>query len=101
MLDCVDKGFISDGMIDELPLRVWVGAVCTGGIDVNKPRMRVVLAAAAALAPAPGGFTVADYAARVRVMTEQEVYTVRQAAYDLRKLRGKNLAIKPGKTRNA
>jgi hypothetical protein len=50
-------------------------------------------------APAPGGFTVADFAARVRSMTGQESYTVRQAAYDLRKLRGKSLALKPGRSR--
>ena len=32
-------------------------------------------------------------------MTGQAGYTIRQAAYDLRKLRGKGLAVKPGKTR--
>ncbi len=32
-------------------------------------------------------------------MTGQVGYTIRQAAYDLRKLRGKNLAVKPGRTR--
>ena len=32
-------------------------------------------------------------------MTGQTSYTVRQAAYDLRKLRGKDLVHKPGRTR--
>ncbi len=32
-------------------------------------------------------------------MTGHEGYTIRQAAYDLRKLRGKNLVIKPGRSR--
>jgi hypothetical protein len=99
MLDCADTGFIPDGLLDELPLPARIGAIRTGGIDLNRPRMRAALAAAAALAPAPGGFTVADFAARVRAMTGQETYTVRQAAYDLRKLRGKDLAVKPGKSR--
>ena len=99
MLDCIDTGFIPDGMLDELPLPVQSGSTRTGGIDLNKPRTRAVLAAAAALAPAPGGFTVADFAARVQAMTGQESYTARQAAYDLRKLRGKNLAVKPGRSR--
>ena len=99
MLDCVDTGFIPDGTLDELPLPAQSGASRIGGIDLNKPRMRAALAAAAALAPAPGGFTVADLAARVQAMTGQDAYTIRQAAYDLRKLRGKNLAVKPGKTR--
>ena len=69
------------------------------GIDLNKPRIRAALAAALALAPAPGGFTVAQHAARVRQITGHDGYTTRQAAYDLRKLRGKQLISKPGRTR--
>jgi hypothetical protein len=99
MLDCVDTGFLPDGMLDELALPSQIGAVRTGGIDLNKPRGRVVLAAALALAIAPGGFTVAGFAAKVREMTGQNGYTIRNAAYDLRKLRGKHLADKPGRTR--
>ncbi len=45
-----------------------------------------------------GGFTVADLAAKVNANTGEH-YTVRQAAYDLRKLRGKGLVRKPGRTR--
>ncbi len=54
-----------------------------------------------ALAVAPDGFTVADLAAKVHSLTgaTSQDYTVRQAAYDLRKLRGKHLVIKPGRTR--
>ena len=66
---------------------------------MNKPRIRAALSAALALAPAPGGFTAAEHAARVRQITGQDGYTIRQAAYDLRKLRGKQLVDKPGKTR--
>ncbi len=99
MLDCVDAGFIPGGMLDELPLPSQIGATRTGGIDLNKPRSRAVLAAALALAIAPGGFTVADFAAKVRDMTGQAGYTIRNAAYDLRKLRGKHLAGKPGRSR--
>ena len=43
-----------------------------------------------ALAVAPDGFTVADIAAQVRTHTGGE-YSVRQAGYDLPKLRGKQL----------
>ena len=75
------------------------GGTRVGGIDVNKPRTRAVLAAALALAIAPGGFTVADFTAKVRAMTGQAGDTTRNAAYDLRKLRGKHLAGKPGRTR--
>jgi len=98
-LDCVDTGFLPDGTLDQLPQPAQVGATRVGGIDLNKPRMRAVLAAVLTLTPAPGGFTVADLAAKVTAMTGQERYTIRQAAYDLRKLRGKNLLIKPGRSR--
>src|SRR5207302_2896776 len=82
-----------------LPLPAQIGAARIGGIDLNKPRIRAALGAAAALAPAPGGFSVADFAARVQAMTGHESYTIRQAAYDIRKLRGKDLAAKPGRSR--
>jgi len=55
--------------------------------------MRAVLAATAALAASPQGFTVGQLAAKVRDRHDHD-YTVRQAAYDLRKLRAKQLVIK-------
>lgn len=60
--------------------------------------MRRALAAALALAAAPAGFTVAEFTAKVQAMTGQtrDGYMIRQAAYDLRKLRGKDLIAKPG-----
>jgi hypothetical protein len=60
-----------------------------------------VLQAVLALAPAPGGFTVAQPAAKVQQQTGQTNadYTARQAAYDLKKLRGKDLVVKPGRSR--
>jgi hypothetical protein len=98
-LDCADISFLPDGILDELPLPSQIGAVRTGGIDLNKPRARAALAAALALAPAPHGFTAAEFAARVCQMTRHDGYTTRQAAYDLRKLRGKKLISKPGRSR--
>ena len=98
-LDCADIGFLPDGVLDELPLPARAGPRRIAGIDLNKPRIRAALAAALALAPAPGGFTVAEHAARVRQITGHDGYTTRQAAYDLRKLRGKQLVDKPGRTR--
>jgi hypothetical protein len=94
-LDCVDVTFLPDGILDELPVPSQIGATRVGGIDLNKPRIRQALAAVLALSAAPGGFTVADLAAKVRAMTGQADYTIRQAAYDLRKLRDKRLVDKP------
>jgi hypothetical protein len=101
MLDCIDVGFLPDGILDQLPTPSQVGATRVGGIDLNRPRIRAALTAVLALAIAPDGFTVADLADKVRSLTGQAHtdYTVRQAAYDLRKLRGKHLVVKPGRTR--
>ena len=98
-LDCVDISFLADGTLDELPLPSRLGATRIGGIDLNKPRIRAALAAALALAAAPRGFTVAEFTAKVHAMTGHAGYTIRQAAYDLRKLRGKDLIVKPGRSR--
>jgi hypothetical protein len=99
-LDCADVGFLPDGILDQLPLPAQVGAVRTGGIDLNKPRIRAVLTAALALAAAPRGFTVADLAAKVRTLPGHGGYTTRQAAYDIRKLRGKHLAVRQDRSRS-
>ncbi|GBE68347.1 hypothetical protein MFM001_48090 [Mycobacterium sp. MFM001] len=100
-LDCVDTGFLDDGILDELPAGSTLGASRVGGVDLNKPRMHEALRAALALAPAPNGFTVAEFAAKVHALTgvDHSGYSVRQAAYDLRKLRGKQLVDKPGRSR--
>jgi len=101
MLDCVDVAFLPDGILDQLPAPSQIGATRVGGIDVNRPRMRNALTAVLALAVAPDGFTVADLATKVRSLTgtAETDYTIRQAAYDLRTLRGKHLLVKPGRAR--
>jgi hypothetical protein len=101
MLDCVDVGFIADGVLDDLPLPSHLGATRLGGIDMNKPRARAVMAAAGALSVAPDGFTVADFAAKLNAMGNLAGtdYSVRQAAYDIRKLRAKRLVVKPDHSR--
>src|SRR6266498_4396111 len=98
-VDCVDIGFLSDGVLDDLPRASRVGAVRVSGIDLNKPRIHAALTAVLALATAPSGFTVGQLVAKVHTMTGHTDYTVRQAAYDLRKLRGKRLIDKPGRSR--
>ncbi len=98
-LDCADISFLPDGILGQLPLPSRLGATRTGGIDLNKPRIHATLRAALALTAAPRGFTVAEFTAKVATMTGQAGYTTRQAAYDIRKLRGKGLADKPGRSR--
>jgi hypothetical protein len=98
-LDCVDHTFIGDDLLDRLPTPTQLGATHVGGIDLNKPRIRAALSAVLALSVTSGGFTVAEFTTKVHAMTGNVGYTIRQAAYDLRKLRGKELIAKPGRTR--
>jgi hypothetical protein len=89
-LDCVDTGYLADGVLDQLPTGTRLGATHVGGVDLNKQRMRDALRAALALVPAPTGFTVGDFADKLHAITgtSDAEYTIRQAGYDLRKLRG-------------
>jgi hypothetical protein len=100
-LDCASVGFLSDHILDHLPASTQIGRTRVGGINLDSARMRAALAAVAALSPAPNGFTVAELATKVHAMTGQseDQYTIRQAAYDLRKLRAKDLVVKPGRSR--
>ena len=59
LLDCVEVGFLPDGILDQLPAPSKLAATRVGGIDLNRPRARAALAATLALAVAPAGFTVA------------------------------------------
>ena len=100
-LYCMDAAFVSDNTLDELPKPSQVGHTRVGGIDMNKTRTRAVLSAALALAFSPDGFTAGQFAATVQSMQHDADlgYSARRAAYDLKKLRGKDLISKIPKSR--
>lgn len=97
--DCVHASFVTDQALDQLPQPAWLGRTRLGGIDINRPRARAALSAALALAACPGGFTAARFTAKVQAITGDTGYTARQAAYDIRKLRAKNLIVRSGRSR--
>jgi hypothetical protein len=99
-LSCVDQCFVADGTLEQLPAPSQVGKTKVGGIDFNKPRMRWVAEAVLALSPSPGGFTASELAHQVRALSRQgeSEYGVRRAAYDLKKLRGKQIVCRIAKT---
>jgi hypothetical protein len=99
VVDCVDVTFIPDGILDRLHQPSIIGATRVGGVDINTVRARTTLHAALALSAKPDGFSVADLAAKVHTITGDGNYTIRQAAYDLRKLRAHHLVDKPGRGR--
>jgi hypothetical protein len=71
------------------------------GMDLNKARNRHAVDAVVGLATQPGGFTLRELAHAVRSRSgwSQRKYAVRQAAYDLAKLRSKKLVKRRDKSR--
>jgi len=98
---CIAASCIADTTLETLPTSSQVGQVRVGGIDLNQPRMRAVLEAVISFTTAPNGFRASDIAAKVREITgySETHYPSRKAAYDLKKLRGKNIIRKVGKSR--
>jgi hypothetical protein len=100
-LSCINQCFIGDEMLERLPLPSRVGKSMVGGIDLNKPRLRHVTEAIIALSASPDGFTASALADQVRALGNQSLsaYGPRQAAYDLKRLRGKQIVRRIGSTR--
>jgi DNA-binding transcriptional ArsR family regulator len=102
-LSCIDQCFIADSMLEELPAPSSVGKTKVGGIDLNKARIRWVVEAVIALSISPSsqGFTASELARQVRLLSNQAEsdYGPRRAAYDLKKLRAKNIVQRIGQTR--
>lgn len=97
----IEAPFLSATTWDSWSTPGQVGRCRVGGLCLEKPRMRAVLAGIVAVAPAPTGFTASDLAAVVCSQTGQarSDYGPTRAAYDIKKLRGKNLVVKIGKSR--
>ena len=90
---------ISGQTLEPLPTPSQVGKTRVGEVDFNKARMRHVTQAVIALSASPGGFTASQLAARVRDCGECN-YRARQAAYDLKEFRGKELVRRVVQTRD-
>jgi hypothetical protein len=97
----LDRAFISDDLLERLPVPSRVGNTRVGGVDIGAPRMRLVLEAVMALALAPHGFTAGELAHQVQAMGGPTMrdYDARRAAYDVKKLRGKDLIAKVAQSR--
>ena len=92
VLQAAHASFLEERLLDTLPQPERSGARRLAGVDLQKARMRRVSEAVIALAPKPGGFTLQELAGKVaRMPGAGGCYSVRQAAYDLGKLRGKKL----------
>ena len=100
-LHILDSAFITDDTLDSLGARGQVGKSVTAGIDLNQARIRAVLAAVVQLAATPADFSASDLACKVQqhLGNSQPPYLPRHAAYDLKKLRGKQWVTKVGNSR--
>jgi hypothetical protein len=93
--------FLDEGAFDTLALPSERGNKRLAGVDLNKSRMRTVVEAMVALSPKPDGFTTADLALQVRERAgwKPEQYSARLAAYDLAKIRGKDIVQRVHRSR--
>jgi len=100
-LVAVDQCTLPDDEFDTVANPGQLGSHRTTGIDLNKPRMRAVLEAVVALSVLPNGFAASDVASKVREIIDLSPfdYLPRHAAYDLRKLRGKQWLHRIGNSR--
>src|SRR6266850_1507786 len=100
-LSLIDQCFISAESLQELPKPSVVGKAKVGGIDFNKERMRRAGEAVLALAASASSFTASCLAEQVCSATGQtsSEYGPRHAAYDLKKLRAKNMVQRIGRSR--
>ena len=99
-LSCMDQCFVAGMDVESLPSHSVVGSTHVGGIDLNRPRIWRVVRALLALSAHPRGFTASQLARHVRSQSGKEFeYGSRQAAYDLKKFRGKAIVQRIGKSR--
>lgn len=101
VVQCADSATLDDGTYESLPEPSVVGAARVTGINLASARIVAVMESVVVLSTQPGGFTSGDLAIQVqeRLGVSAEDYQPRQAAYDLKKLRGKTLVCKIGKSR--
>ncbi len=92
-LQAAHVGFLDAGQFERWAQPSQRGNRRLAGLDLNKARNRTVIAAVSGLATQPEGFTTAQVAQAVQDRTgwTPDRYSPRRAAYDLAKLRGKDL----------
>jgi hypothetical protein len=101
VLCSVDAAFVDCETWEHLSRPSLLGDTSVAGLDLTRPRTRAVIQAILALASHPQGFTASDCAVQVNAILKSQstAYQPRHAAYDLKKLRAKNLVLKVEGTR--
>lgn len=99
-LACVEVCSVRGDTWEHLRQLSCVGTTRVPGVDISKPRMHLFIEAVIALAAKPKGFSIKELAAKVREIggSTHPAYSTSQAAFDLRKLRGKSFLLKVPKS---
>ena len=97
-LQAIDMCWINEADLDDFGQGGRLGNTRVGGIDLRAVRSRQVIKALMRLALNPHGFRIGNLAAEINRQRLENMpeYTVRQAAYDLRKFRMKGIVEKKG-----
>jgi hypothetical protein len=90
---------LDDGSLKDLISPTNKGKSRLAGVDINKERTQAVMESVLTLSMKPCGYNICDIAAKMNERLAMKNYTSRNAAYDLRKFRGKGLVKKLKGTR--
>jgi hypothetical protein len=96
-LHCSHVSLLNDGSFERLSHPTQKGKARLAGIDINKKRNVAIMQGVLALAVQPGGYKTSDVVSQMKPRFTKS-YSPRNAAYDLRKLRGKGLIERIDKT---
>jgi hypothetical protein len=101
VLNAAHKSFLPDDALDRLIGPTYRGKRRLAGVDLQNPRMCKVCDALLALSPNQSGFTTQELTNKVHQLfpDTRKKYSRRHVAYDLLKLRGKNLVKRISRTR--
>ncbi len=88
---CVDVSFIDAATFQTWHQPTQRGTKRIAGIDINNERLRSVMNALVALSIHPMGITTKVLAEKVREITGNQDYSIRQAGYDLKTFRAKEI----------
>jgi hypothetical protein len=101
ILTAAHKSFLPDDALDRLIVPTHRGNRRLAGVDLQNPRMCKVCDAPLALSPNQSGFTTQELTDKVHQLfpDTRGKYSRRHVAYDLLKLRGKNLVKRISRTR--
>lgn len=92
---------LNDGSFKELVSPTNKGKSRLAGVDISKERSQAIMESVLALSMKPRGYTIGDVTVKMQEKSGEKngIYNSRNAAYDIRKLRGKGLVKKQKGTR--